>query len=130
MGSMHRTRVRINGSGEAAREMIQSIIKMTFAQDTVGEGLGILRSIVERIRAEAGCIGCYVYHDAEEEQKIIFVEKWRSEGDLTRHLRSREYQKILLLMEMALAPPDIRFDTITSTSGVETIEKARTEEKE
>ena len=31
-----------------------------------------------------------------------------------------------LVIEMAEKPPEIRFDTITSSSGVETIEKART----
>ncbi len=51
---------------------------------------------------------------------------WKNEKDLASHLRSDEYQKILLVAEMASAPPEIRFYTIQRTSGVETIEKART----
>jgi hypothetical protein len=38
---------------------------------------------------------------------------------------SEKYQKVLLVMEKTLASPEIVFDTIASTSGVETIEKAR-----
>ena len=59
------------------------------------------------------------------ENQIIFSQVWRSENDLQRHLRSDEYKKVLLVMEMACARPEIRFDNIISTSGVETIEKAR-----
>jgi len=106
--------------------MIHASLRMDFAPDKVDEALHILRSIVEPTRAEAGCLSCSVYQDMEMENQIVFAEKWRSEEDLQRHLRSEEYQKVLLVMEMALTRPEIIFDTITSTSGVETIEKART----
>ena len=36
-----------------------------------------------------------------------------------------QYQQILMVMEMAEEPPDIRFDTIEHWGGVEVIEKAR-----
>jgi quinol monooxygenase YgiN len=104
--------------------MIQAMIEMQFAPDRVDEALQILRSIVERTRAETGCLGCSVYQDTEMENQIVFAQEWRSEEDLQRHLRSKEYQKVLLVVEMASTPPEIRFDTITRTSGVETIEKA------
>ncbi len=41
------------------------------------------------------------------------------------HLRSDEYRNLLLVLEMALKEPEIRFDTISSSTGIETIEKAR-----
>ena len=41
--------------------MIQSMIKMVFAPDKVDDAMQILRSIVERIRAEIGCVSCSVY---------------------------------------------------------------------
>ena len=110
--------------------MIQSSLTIHFAPDKVDEALQILRSTVERTRAEAGCMGCSVYQDTEIQNQIIFSQKWKSEEDLQRHLRSKEYRKILLVMEMALTQPELRFDTITSTSGVETIKKARTEKVE
>jgi len=36
-----------------------------------------------------------------------------------------EYRKVLLVMEMALEPPEIKFETVSCSTGVETIEKAR-----
>jgi quinol monooxygenase YgiN len=110
---------------ERDHEMIHMSLKMDFTPGKVEEALQILRSIVEPTRAEVGCIDCSVYKDMAHENQILFIQKWRSEEFLQRHLRSEEYQKVLLVMEMAVAPPEIVFETIASTSGVETIEKAR-----
>ncbi len=110
--------------------MIQATLKMSFAPQTIDEALQILCSMIERIRAESGCISCSVYHDTENENLVVFEEKWRSDGDLQSHLRSECYRRVLLVMEMAERPPDIRFDTITDSSGVEIIEKARTKKRQ
>lgn len=56
---------------------------------------------------------------------LMFEAMWRSEEDLNHHLRSDEYRKVLLVMEMALKQPEIRFDTISSSRGIETVERAR-----
>jgi quinol monooxygenase YgiN len=105
--------------------MMQATIKMNFSPEKIEGILNILRSIVERTRAEAGCISCSVYLNTEEKTAIVFDNKWRSNEDMQRYLRSEEYKKVLLVVEMANTEPEIRFDTITESSGVETIEKAR-----
>ena len=55
----------------------------------------------------------------------MLEEVWRTEEDLEVHIRSDEYLNLLLVLEMALKQPEIRFDTISSSTGIETIEKAR-----
>ena len=105
--------------------MIQATIKMNLSPEKIDETINILRSIVQRTRVEAGCISCSVYLDTENKNTIIFEQKWRSNEDLQRYLRSEDYQKVLLIVEMADTKPEIRFDTITDSSGVETIEQAR-----
>jgi hypothetical protein len=52
-------------------------------------------------------------------------EVWRAEEDLDLHIRSDEYRNLLMVLEMALEQPEIRFDTISSSTGIETIEKIR-----
>ena len=106
--------------------MIQASVRMDMALENLDEALQILNSIVERIRAETGCVSCSVYQDTEMDNLIVFIEEWRNEADLQHHLRSEEYQKVLLVMEMARTRPEIRFNTIHRTNGVEYIEKART----
>lgn len=55
----------------------------------------------------------------------MLKEVWKSEEELNLHLRSDEYRNVLLILEMALEQPEIRFDTILSSTGIETVEKAR-----
>jgi len=74
---------------------------------------------------EPGCLSCHIYGDLQEKNVFMLKEVWRSEEDLGLHLRSDEYRNLLLVLEMALEPPEIRFDTISSSTGIETIEKAR-----
>lgn len=105
--------------------MIQACLKMELPPEKVDASMLTLRSLVERIRAEAGCVDCSVYMDTEMEHRVVFIQVWRSDEDLQRHLRSQEYQMVLLIMDTAIAPPQISFNTITDTRGFEIIEKAR-----
>jgi len=110
--------------------MIQAVVKMTIPLNKQEEALNILQSIAQRSRAEAGCISCSVYQDTENDHAIIFEEIWRSKDELQHHLGREEYQQILLIMEMSCKPPEIKFNTIKSSQGVEVIEKVRTVHKQ
>jgi hypothetical protein len=55
----------------------------------------------------------------------MLEEIWRFEEDLNRHLRSDEYRNLLLALELAVKRPEIAFNTISGSTGIETIEKAR-----
>lgn len=105
--------------------MVHATIRMLIPPKRRGEVLEILSSLAERSRFDPGCISCRVYQDVEVEPVVMLEEFWRNEEDLERHLRSEEYRKVLLVVEMALEPPEIRFNTISNSTGVETIEKAR-----
>jgi quinol monooxygenase YgiN len=95
-----------------------------------GEALKILKALVARNQARPDdCVFCRICEDALEENILQFEEMWMSEEELVRHLRSDEYRNLLLVMEMALKQPEIRFDTISSSTGIETIEKARSHAK-
>jgi hypothetical protein len=55
----------------------------------------------------------------------MIEELWSSREELQRHLRSSDYKTILLVIEMAKGRPEIRFDEVSRSSGVETIVEAR-----
>ncbi len=105
--------------------MICSTVRMALPVEKLSEALGILGPMAERIGVDPGCLGCHVYMDALDKNVVMFEQFWRSEEDLTRHLRSSDYQSVLILMEMALAQPEVRFDAISRTTGLETIQLAR-----
>lgn len=106
--------------------MIQAVVKMVLAPAKQDEALNILSSVARRTRVETGCLGCSIYQDTENDHAIVYEEVWKSEDKLQHHLGREEYQKVLLAMEMACMPPEVRFNTIKSTAGLEVIEKART----
>jgi quinol monooxygenase YgiN len=105
--------------------MVHSTIRMEMSAASMREALEILRPIVERTRVEPGCISCRIYRDVAQEKMIMIEEIWSSQQELERHLCSSDYQRILLVVEMARDQPEIRFSTISHTSGFETIAEAR-----
>ena len=105
--------------------MLLATIRMKIPPKKHVEAWRVLKWIAEQNRVQRGCLSCQIYKDAEEDTVFMFEETWRSEEDLKSHLRSNEYSKLLLVMEMALQNPEIRFNTVTRQSGIETIEKVR-----
>jgi quinol monooxygenase YgiN len=105
--------------------MIHAMVRMDLAPGTHTEALKILHSVAGRIRTKSGCISCFVYQDTEKKHVIMLEEFWRDEDMMQQHLRSRDYQNVLLVMEMAQNAPEIRFSALASSTGVETIEMAR-----
>jgi len=105
--------------------MILSTVRMTVFPDKYNEALRILKLTTQFTRVQQGCLGSHIYKDVQESNVLMITEIWRSSEDLTRHLRSNEYRNILLVMEMASNAPVVRFDTISNSTGMETVEKAR-----
>ncbi|MEE4111166.1 MAG: antibiotic biosynthesis monooxygenase [Desulfobacteraceae bacterium] len=105
--------------------MVRSTIRMLIPLEKQSEALEILGSMIEETQWEPGCVSCRLYRGVEDVRAIMFEELWASDEDVQRHLQSDKYHRILLVVEMAVEPPEIRFDTIDHSTGVESIEKAR-----
>jgi quinol monooxygenase YgiN len=110
--------------------MIQVNVRMTLIPGKLAEAMSILLSVVERTRTKAGCTGCSLYQDLEDEHTILYLEQWRGEGEMKHHLREEEFREVLLVMEMSSQSPEIRFHTVSRSDGVEIIEEARAVNKE
>jgi quinol monooxygenase YgiN len=87
--------------------------------------LEVLHSVRGRIQDQSGCSGCHVYEEGEPEPAIVFVERWASEEALEVHLRSDLYLRVLAAIELSGEPPDIRFEHVSATEGIEVIERSR-----
>jgi quinol monooxygenase YgiN len=105
--------------------MVHTTIRMEMSPGNARGALKILRPVAERTGIEAGCISCRIYQDVQQEHTIMIEELWNSQEELLRHLCSSDYQRVLLVIEMAKGQPEIRFNTISNTSGFETIVEAR-----
>jgi quinol monooxygenase YgiN len=81
--------------------------------------LDVLRSVQGPVRAQPGCLSCHIYEELGPEQAVILAERWRSRPDFEEHLRSEAYRRILGAIELSGAPPEIRFETVAASDGLE-----------
>lgn len=112
--------------GRAGPGMVRSTIRMLIPLNKQSEALEILGSVSAQTISNPSCINSRLYRGVDEVRAIMVDELWISEEEMQRHLQSEEYHRVLLVVEMAEECPEIRFDTIMRSSGVEVIEKART----
>ena len=105
--------------------MILSTIRMAIPAEKHSDALRILRSIAMQSRDNPGCLNYHICRDIEDDNVLMLQGNWKNEEDLGLHIRSNEYRNLLLILEMSLEQPEVRFDTISNSTGIETIEKIR-----
>jgi quinol monooxygenase YgiN len=87
--------------------------------------LQALRSLLSPTRVEPGCERCRLFEDIEEAGAFTLVEEWATAADFERRLRSEAYRRLLQLMELSVVPPEVRFEAVSYTRGMEAIYAAR-----
>lgn len=105
--------------------MITSTIRMAIPATKHNDALRIIRSIAVQSRDNPDCLNYSFYRDIEDSNVLMIQSNWKACEDLERHIRSEEYHHLLLVLEMSVKQPEIRFDTISSSTGIESIEKIR-----
>lgn len=85
----------------------------------------ILQSVQGPVLAQPGCAACRIYEEQGPEQAVVLVEMWESQVALETHLRSEAYRRVLGAIELSGGPPEVRFDHVSATEGMELIERSR-----
>ncbi len=98
---------------------------MTATEQTRPQILRALRSLIEPIRVEPGCISCAVYSDLQDQDQLVLMQEWRTRNDLERHLRTPQYRKILEVIDMSADQPVVRFNAVVETKGLKLVAKVR-----
>ena len=106
------------------RELITATLRIRVSKGKKEEVVRFLRSLIGPTRVETGCLNCHLYQDMNDECAITWMEQWRSQDDLNRHVRTPQYKRILAALDMSDAKPEIRFDTVVETKGMKLIEEA------
>jgi len=90
-----------------------------------GDVLEVLRSVQGPVQAQPGCRAFHIYEEQEPEAAVVLVERWESQATLEAHLRSEAYRRILGAIELSGGPPEVSFDFISASEGMELIERSR-----
>jgi quinol monooxygenase YgiN len=85
--------------------------------------LKTIHTIIGPTTVRPGCLHCSLYSNTSNDDELILLEKWESKDALEKHLRSDEFRKVIAAMETAREPPEISFNTVASTEGIEFVEK-------
>ena len=103
--------------------MIVGTLRILPSLNRRADVLEVLQSVQEPMLAQPGCSGCCIYEEQSPERAVVLVERWESEAALETHIRSEAYRRILGACELSRASPEIRFDTVSATDGMERIER-------
>lgn len=106
--------------------MIDVTIRMSVPSDKRLEVLQTIKSLLDPIRNERGCLSCYCCVDSEAENILVFKQEWKTNEDLAAHIRSDHFSILLGAMKLLSIEPEVRFNTIASTAGEEAITAVRT----
>lgn len=84
--------------------------------------LETMRGILEPARVERGCMSYRLYEDAEDTNAFVLLEEWATQKDLDSHIRTDNQRRLLALMDLMSEQPELRFNTVTHTAGLDLIE--------
>ena len=104
--------------------MVIGTVRLQPSEKQRPQVLEILRSVQGPVLAEPGCHGFQILEEQEPEAAIVLVERWESSAALQAHLRSDHYRRILGACELSTGPPQIRFDHVSATEGIELVERS------
>jgi quinol monooxygenase YgiN len=105
--------------------MFLSMVKISPVPGREQEILDILLSVRGPTLADAGCLECCILEEHDDENVIVYLEKWESGAELCNHIRSAIYSRVLKALELSDREPEICFHEITATQGMEVIERLR-----
>ena len=102
--------------------MIQATLKMIVRPERRGDLLATFRGMLEPARVERGCLSYRLYEDVENRNAFILLEEWATQEDLERHISKDNQRHLLTLMDLLSEQPDLRYNTVSHTAGMDLIE--------
>jgi len=91
--------------------MVIFFLRMMMAPEKRNEVLQIARSITEPTKAELGCSSCRFFQDIGDSNALSLIEEWESSEYFERHIHSKEFRKVLVLIDNSTKEPVIKIVT-------------------
>ena len=87
--------------------------------DKVDAFIAATKSLIEKSRAEEGCISYSLYQDPQDKTKFLFFEEWKNQAAVDFHFSTEHFQKFgEVLNECASAPAIITIYDSTAEKKV------------
>ena len=97
-------------------------LRMIVRPEKRSDLLKTMRGMLEPTRVERGCRSYRPYQDVEDKNTFLLLETWATQENLESHIRKENQQRLLLLMDFLSEQPELRFNTVSHTAGMNLIE--------
>ena len=105
--------------------MVRLSVTLVASETRAGPMLDALRSLMMPTRLEPGCLGCLVWEETDDDTTLRYAEEWATEADMRRRVQSDRFTSLLAVMEAATKPPQVQFDFVTMTRGLDYVAEVR-----
>jgi quinol monooxygenase YgiN len=78
--------------------------------------------MLEPTRVERDCLSYRLLEDVENRNAFVLLEEWATQEDLERHISKDNQGRLLALMDLLSEQPELRFNTVSHTAGMDIIE--------
>ncbi len=102
--------------------MILATLKMIVQPERRNDLLETMMGMLEPARVERGCLSYRLYEDVENRNTFVLLEEWETQEDLERHISKSSQRRLLALMDLLSEQPELRFNTVSHTAGMDLIE--------
>ncbi len=102
-------------------------IDMCFQSEDMEHAVRLLLSVRRTIQAKRGCRACEVRVDATDPGRVHYLEEWESAEDFYRQVRSEEFRRILIAMDLCREEPKIVVGHLSGNLGMDQLRKLREE---
>ncbi len=106
--------------------MIFSSVKIEISSKNRKEFILTVRSLLEHIKQQKGCLSCRLYQDFGNENTFVLYAEWESQLDLEHHFESDDFGVLLgaskIFNESQLK---IKFGEFAYNTGLEVVESIR-----
>jgi len=72
-----------------------------------------------------GCIQCRLSQDMRDPNTLLYQEEWSSWRELEKYIRADRFSRILELMELSSTEPELTFNVVKETRGIDYVMKLR-----
>jgi quinol monooxygenase YgiN len=104
--------------------MINAFLRIKVLPEKKKAVIDILQSIQSRWQLKHEWLLCKIYEEHDEDE-ILYLEQWLTKEALYRHIQSDLYLRILEVMELAAASPQISFQFVSEVQGMDLVIELR-----
>jgi quinol monooxygenase YgiN len=105
--------------------MIIELMHVSVPQEKKQEFTKALASFVRPIQGQPGCLGCRLLQVWPGQNGLHILARWESQEYLAHYLRSQDYKRLLLLIELSATPPVVEFFDVLEIRGLDLVEQVR-----